>query len=470
MAELYLAAVVPRVGAPPRVLTLAAVKRLLPHLGWDPEFVRMFLDEVRIAASLRHPNIVRVVDFGVGEGGHYLAMEYLHGRTLRAIQRSAAEHGPLPLGFAVGVVIEVAAGLHAAHEHRDADGQPLEVVHRDVSPSNAMVGFDGSVKLLDFGIARVSQHTRMTRAGTLKGKVGYMSPEQCRGERVDRRTDVFGLGILLYELTVGRRAFYADSDYGVIGRVVDGDYAPPASVVPDYPAPLAEIVAHALAVEPAGRYPTAASFADDLVRFARTRDLDMGAPQRTALLRHRFGAEPAPTVDRRALLRTLGAQRSSARGLRWVGLLGLGAAIGGAGFVAGGLSRTGDGPATGAVDSASPVVPTGEARLRSSVRVADEPVAVAPGVEDSAGGAAVEPASSVAEPSSGETPPAAPGPSPAQDPSAAPDTGAEQAVPVPDPPPPAARTPKRSRPRKKRRTASKPGDADELLPPSWREP
>ncbi len=250
MAELYLAARRTAAGPP----ELAAVKRMLPHLGWDPEFVRMFLEEVRIAASLRHPNIVRVVDFGVGEGGHYLAMEYLHGRTLRAVLRSIREAGPLPLGFSLGTVIEVALGLHAAHEHRDHEGNPIEVVHRDVSPSNVMVAFDGRVKLLDFGIARVTEHTQQTRAGTLKGKVGYMSPEQCRGERVDRRSDVFGLGILLYELTVGRRAFYGDNDYAVIGKVADGDYVRPSHAVPGFPPALEAVIARALEVEPAARH------------------------------------------------------------------------------------------------------------------------------------------------------------------------------------------------------------------------
>ena len=345
MAELYLAAREREPAAP----ELAAIKRLLPHLGWDPEFVRMFLDEVRIAASLYHPNIVRVLDFGVGEGGHYLAMEYLHGHTLRTIQRSVRAAGPLPLGFSVSTVMEIAAGLHAAHEHRDANGNPVEVVHRDVSPSNVMVTVDGQVKLLDFGIARVTEHTQLTRAGTLKGKMGYMSPEQCRGERVDRRSDVFGLGILLYELTVGRRAFYADNDYAVIGKVVDGDYLRPRDVVEGYPVPLEKVIARALQIEPGDRHPTAAALAEELARFMVSMNIDGSAPSRAALLHARFGFEPMPVVNLADLRPTPVVPPPRKSGLwRWAALGGLGAVIGVLGFVAGGLAQPDkDGPAAG---------------------------------------------------------------------------------------------------------------------------
>ncbi|MCA9656677.1 MAG: serine/threonine protein kinase, partial [Myxococcales bacterium] len=319
MAELYLAA---RPG-PGGAVQLVAVKRLLPHLGWDPEFVRMFLDEVRIAASLAHPNVVRVIDFGVGEGGHYLAMEYLHGRNLRAIQRSIREAGPLPLGFAVGTIMEIGAGLHAAHEHRDPEGNAIEVVHRDVSPSNVIVTFDGRVVLVDFGIARVTEQTQLTRAGTLKGKVGYMSPEQCRGDRVDRRSDVFGLGILLYELTVGRRAFFADNDYAVIGRICDGEYPRPSEVVPDYPPALEAIVTRALQVEPEDRHPTAAAMIEELHRLAVGTGLDVGPWTRAHELAARFGVEPPPTVDLAALREQPRSPRARASALRWVALAGV---------------------------------------------------------------------------------------------------------------------------------------------------
>ncbi|MCX4247380.1 serine/threonine-protein kinase [Paraliomyxa miuraensis] len=378
MAELYLAAR-PTPAGPPQ---LAAIKRMLPHLGWDPEFVRMFLEEVRIAASLVHPNIVRVLDFGVGEGGHYLAMEYLHGRTLRSVERSIREAGPLPLAFSVGVVIEVAIGLHAAHEHRDVHGNPVEVVHRDVTPSNVMVAFDGCVKLLDFGIARVTQQTQLTRAGTLKGKMGYMSPEQCRGDVVDRRSDVFGLGILLYELTVGRRAFYADNDYAVIGKVIDGNYVRPRRAMPDYPAALEAVVTRALEVEPDQRYPTAAALVEDLQRFAVAFGLDLEAPARAGLMQHRFGAEPPPQVDLALLAPPRPAPAPAARSspVRWIVLAGLGVGIGVGGFVVGGLARDKE---TAAASSSPPP--------------AQAPAVVAGSPEALAGPAAPDPAPAEAE-------------------------------------------------------------------------
>ncbi len=352
MAELYLAA---RGYGRGRKGELVAVKRMLPHLGWDPEFVRMFLEEVRIAASLSHPNIVRVVDFGVGEGGHYLAMEYLHGRTLRAIHKTLTEAGPLPAAFAIGVAIEIAAGLHAAHEHRDEHGNRVEVVHRDVTPSNVMVTFDGRVKLLDFGIARVTQQTQLTRAGTLKGKVGYMSPEQCRGDPVDRRSDVFGLGILLYELTVGRRAFFADNDFAVMGKVLDGDYVRPSQVIDSYPPALEQIVRTALAVHPENRFATAELFGLALQGFAGQHGLVCDAESRARVIRARFGDAPLPRIDLAALRR---AERSRGAKRRWAILAGVGGLIGVLGFSVGMLARdrdtdpVDDGPA--ATNAATP--------------------------------------------------------------------------------------------------------------------
>jgi hypothetical protein len=450
MAELYLAARRTAAGPP----ELAAVKRMLPHLGWDPEFVRMFLEEVRIAASLRHPNIVRVVDFGVGEGGHYLAMEYLHGRTLRAVQRSIREAGPLPLAFSVAVVIEVALGLHGAHEHRDHEGNPVEVVHRDVSPSNVMVTFDGSVKLLDFGIARVTEHTQQTRAGTLKGKVGYMSPEQCRGERVDRRSDVFGLGILLYELSVGRRAFYADNDYAVIGKVVDGDYARPGRLHAGFPPALEAVIARALEVEPERRYPSAAAMVEDLQRFAAAAGLDVGPAARVATMAHRFGFEPPPVIDLAALVpgrRSATPAARPASPLRWVALASVGAAIGAAGFFVGGLARDGTAAATLPASAPAPVgaaAPTTEP-VPPPRGAAREPTEAAGA---NAGADALE-AAATADPLDAN--PLAKGDA---------EDGDDDAT-----------EPSRSG-RTRRRTKPKPGDAGDpkgdpnlLLPPSWRD-
>ena len=346
MAELYLAASRDDSLQPPVV-----IKRLLPHLSWDPEFVAMFLAEVRIAAGLAHPSIVQVLDFGVGEGGHYFAMEYLHGRDLRDVLKDAAEAGALPMGVALGIVLEVAAGLAYAHSFVDPSGQRLEVVHRDVSPSNVMVGYDGRVKLLDFGIARVTAQTRQTRAGTVKGKVGYMSPEQCRGDTVDRRSDVFGLGILLYELTVGRRAFFGDNEFAVMNRVVDGDYVRPCAVVPDYPDALEAIIDRALAPEPAARFPTADAFAEAVRSFASSTGLDVSARPRHRWMEARFGHPALPVIEVGDLdmprAASAGAGRRAAMFVLTAGLVGAG------GFVLGGWVR--EDPS--AVELASPGEP-----------------------------------------------------------------------------------------------------------------
>jgi serine/threonine-protein kinase len=265
--------------------TPIAIKRLLPRMAWDPEYVRMFLDEVRIAASLDHPNIVRVLDYGVGDGGYYFAMEYLHGATVHAILRDTTRQGAIPFEVAGAIVLGAAQGLDYAHG--------FGVIHRDVSPTNVIVTHDGQTKLVDFGIARMRAETRYTRAGTLKGKMGYMSPEQCRGDNVDPRSDVFGLGILFYELTVGRKAFYGDNDYAVINRIVKGEYRRPTELVPTYPRTLEAIVDRALAVDPARRYPTAAAFADDL----RARGFTDGATDVRAFMEGLYGRPSLPALD-----------------------------------------------------------------------------------------------------------------------------------------------------------------------------
>lgn len=288
MAELYLA--VPSRGDRYPV----ALKRMLPHLAWDPEFVRMFLDEVRIAAALDHPNIVRVLDFGIGDGSHFFAMEYVHGHTVSALQRHWKGPGPMPLSVGVSIVERVAWGLHYAHEPApERDG----LIHRDVSPANVMIGFDGNVKLLDFGIARLSQQTQKTRAGTLKGKVGYMSPEQCKGAALDRRSDVFGLGVLLYELSIRRRAFFGDNDFAVMNKIVQGEVLPPREVVADLPQDIERLILDALSVDPDGRPPTAAEFAKRLGDWAQSEGIDRSPQTLAAFLHARYGVVAPPSLD-----------------------------------------------------------------------------------------------------------------------------------------------------------------------------
>ncbi len=288
MAELYLA--VPTEGERQAV----ALKRMLPHLAWDPEFVRMFLDEVRIVAALDHPNIVRVLDFGIGDGSHFFAMEYVHGYTVLQLLQNWEGSDPLPLPVAISIVEGVARGLEYAH---DPEPGRSGLVHRDVSPSNIMVSFEGDVKLLDFGIARLSQETQKTRAGTLKGKVGYMSPEQCRGGPLDRRSDVFGLGVLLYELSLRRRAFFGDNDFAVMNQIVLGTFEPPREVMPDFPEPLDSLIRDAMSVDPAARPPTAGAFLTRLCAWADGEGVDRSSDGLAAFLADSYGKSAPPSLE-----------------------------------------------------------------------------------------------------------------------------------------------------------------------------
>ncbi len=274
MAELYVA----RHSGIEGFERTVVVKRVLPHLTDDPEFTRMFLDEARIAAALDHPNIAQVTDIDEQDGEFFFAMEYVHGRNLREVLKRAPDGLPLPL--ALTIVAKTAAGLHHAHEAVGSDGRALGLVHRDVSPSNVMVGYNGSVKLTDFGIAKASARTAKTVGVQIKGKVGYMSPEQCRGEDVQRQSDVFALGIVLYEATTGARAFYAPNDFAAMARIIRADYTPPNEIHPHYPQALMRIVSRALAKDPEDRYPTVAEFLDELEGFA---EAEGHTPSETAL-------------------------------------------------------------------------------------------------------------------------------------------------------------------------------------------
>ena len=232
MAEIFLA----RVSGLPGFQKMVVIKRILPQLATKTDFVEMFLDEARIAATLQHPNVVQMYDVGVVDGNYFIAMEYLHGEDVRSLSRSLhRQDKKLPLEHALNIVIGVASGLHYAHEKVGFDGKPLEIVHRDVTPQNIIVTYDGAVKLLDFGIAKASNRFGETRFGTLKGKVPYMSPEQCRGEPLDRRSDIFSLGIMLYELTLGKRLYQGKSDFEVLKQIVEGTVTPPSELDKEYP-------------------------------------------------------------------------------------------------------------------------------------------------------------------------------------------------------------------------------------------
>src|SRR5690606_31580736 len=222
------------------------------------------------AATLHHPNIVQVYDIGQEHGAFFFTMEYVQGQDLRTLVRAARKaQRAIPIEHILHIVMGVAAGLHHAHEKVGPDGRPLGIVHRDVSPSNVLVTYGGDVKIVDFGIAKAASAQVATIAGTLKGKIPYMSPEQCRGEPVDRRSDIFSIGTLLWELTTGRRLFHGDNEFAVLNRVARGEVPPPSSVRPDYPPALQAIVMKALCATPRGRYDTSLQMQMDLEDFAR---------------------------------------------------------------------------------------------------------------------------------------------------------------------------------------------------------
>jgi serine/threonine protein kinase len=248
------------------------LKRIRPDHAGEPSFITMFLDEARLAATLDHPNIAQVHDIGTEDGNYYFTMEYVHGASVHAIQKTTRTLG---LDAALAIVCGAAAGLHHAHDKKNRSGVPLEIVHRDVSPSNILVTFDGAVKLVDFGIAKAIARLTETRGGTVKGKFGYMSPEQCRGEAVDRRSDVFALGVVLFELTVGRALFPGDNEFEVVNKVCNAPLPRPSQLVAEYPAELEAIVMRALERDRERRTPTARQLQLELEAFAREARLSL---------------------------------------------------------------------------------------------------------------------------------------------------------------------------------------------------
>jgi serine/threonine-protein kinase len=273
------------------------LKTIVRERASDQRFVMMFLDEAKLAATLNHQNVAQVYEVDQADGAYFMAMEYVHGENARAILEMTIRRGwTIPLELALMIVGGAAAGLHHAHERRGKGGQPLNIVHRDVSPANIMVGFDGSVKVLDFGIAKAEERATKTLGGTIKGKYGYMSPEQCKGKQIDRRSDIFALGIVLYELTTLRRAFKGNDDFETMKLIVAGDYMRPSVAVPGYPRELDQIVQTALAADPAARFQTAQQLLEALDAFAVREKL---TGTNTALGRYMvqlFGSKKEPWV------------------------------------------------------------------------------------------------------------------------------------------------------------------------------
>ena len=271
---------------------LLAIKKILPTMGEDEEFISMFVDEARISVQLSHANIVQVLELGKHDESLYIAMEYISGRDVRQLlERYRRRQQPMPIPQACIVVAKICEALDYAHRKRDARGQPLGIVHRDVSPQNVIVSFDGEVKLIDFGIAKAESRLQKTQAGILKGKFSYMSPEQVRGQSIDSRSDIFAAGVLIWEMLCGEKLFAGDSDFAILEKVRNGIVPNPRSVNRAIPEPLERVVLKALAVEVKERYQSASELHDDLLRFTLVGDLVYGTRQLAEWMREEFSAD-----------------------------------------------------------------------------------------------------------------------------------------------------------------------------------
>src|SRR6184192_2251421 len=250
---------------------LVAVKRILPNIAEDEEFIAMFIDEAKIAVQLQHANIAQIFDLGKVDDSFFIALEYVLGRDLRAIFDRLRQRSEL-MGFAQAcfIVMQVCEGLDYAHNKRDAQGHELHLVHRDISPQNVLIGFEGEIKLIDFGIAKAAGKASKTQAGILKGKFGYMSPEQVRGLPLDRRSDIFSLGIVLYELLTGERLFVGESDFSTLEKVKNVEIMPPSAYNRKIPEEIERIVLKALAKDVDDRYQNAIDLHDELQAFVYT--------------------------------------------------------------------------------------------------------------------------------------------------------------------------------------------------------
>ncbi len=306
MATLYLGRSVDAPEEP-----LSAIKVIHPHMSEDWQFVRMFVDEALISVRLRHPNVVRVDELGEEDDVYYLVMEYVHGCSLAQLLRAMATEGRrMRPDIALWIAREVAAGLHAAHEMTGHDGALLGVVHRDVSPQNVLLSSHGQVKLLDFGIAKARDRADRTETGVIKGKLRYMAPEQATGRDIDRRVDIYALGVVLWEMLTMRRYIEARNDAEVLRKVQSPDLVPPSFRAEGIDSRIDDVVLEALAVSPERRSPTAAALAQ---RLNEALDASAVGPPEVAELLRLFAAEELRTA--RATLERAGGGGPQASGV-----------------------------------------------------------------------------------------------------------------------------------------------------------
>jgi eukaryotic-like serine/threonine-protein kinase len=247
---------------------LVVLKRIRPELSEKKSFVTMFLNEARLSAQLNHPNVAQIYDLGKYGPNYFIAMEYVFGRDMRRVIPKAESQGiPFPLVYAAKIASQVCEGLYYAHQKTDYAGNPLGIVHRDITPENVVCSFDGTVKILDFGIAKAANSVEQQRPGEIKGKLSYMSPEQCMGRPLDHRSDLFSLGVVFYEWVTGFKLFTGESDVAVLKAITDGKIYSPSYFKPDVPEPIETILMKALEKDPAKRYQSAWEMQYDIDRF-----------------------------------------------------------------------------------------------------------------------------------------------------------------------------------------------------------
>ena len=244
------------------------IKKVLPNLASQKSFVSMFLNEAKLAAQLNHPNIVQIYELGKAKDVHFIAMEFVHGRDMRQVfPRTVARGIPFPMEYALKIVSDVCEGLHYAHTKTDSFGRPLNIVHRDITPENILVSFEGSVKITDFGIAKAATQIEHTKAGEIKGKLSYMSPEQCGGENLDPRSDIFTLGTILYEWLTGYKLFSGDNEAAIIRSILESKIYPPSFFKDDIPSDVEKIVMKCIEPDPSNRYSDAREVQYDIDSF-----------------------------------------------------------------------------------------------------------------------------------------------------------------------------------------------------------
>ena len=294
MAEVYLA----KSAGPMGFEKTLVLKRILPHLAEDEQFVEMFLGEAKLAAQLEHPNIVQIFDFGEAEGTYYLAMEYIDGPNLRVLAKRARAAGALlPIALCAKIIASACEGLAFAHDFTDkTTGEPLELIHRDISPDNILLSRQGAVKVVDFGIAKAANQSHKTQSGVIKGKVAYMPPEQLQARPLDRRVDVYALGVVLYELLTGHKPFDATTDVSMMQAIMFEPFVPAGSRRPDLPRALVRILDRALSKVREHRYPDCRAFQAELEHFILSTGESVGAYQLSRLVAQVSGDDNAGHV------------------------------------------------------------------------------------------------------------------------------------------------------------------------------